>query len=58
MWTRTSSKKASESVDTAGVDRKTNWCGKNLQERSGTKAFASKHEEQRRNKNEDKFSWD
>jgi hypothetical protein len=47
--------KASDSVDTAGVDRKTNCVTKNFQERSGTKAFVSENQEERQNKNEDEF---
>jgi hypothetical protein len=55
VLTRPGATKASESVDTAGVDRKTNCVTKNFQERSGTKAFISEHQERRQNKNEDKF---
>ncbi len=39
MWTRPGATKASESVDTLQVLTGTKWCGKNLQGRSGTKAF-------------------
>ncbi len=55
VLTRPGATKASESVDTAGVDRKTNCVTKNFQERSGTKAFVSEHQKRRQNKNEDKF---